>query len=420
MNWQVEQYKKKTLIIIYRSFNVGGIETCMSNVMSNALDNGNRVIWICHKDVKYSKVFSKIIEHPQCEYLPVNFSAINPLVLPKIKIDNEEEVVIAVFDIKGLYTAYKVRKQYLNNCIKIFYMVPLFTGSTIFPDQSFRGIAKNVVNSIYRRIYDRTYKLGSLHFFSAAFYRAIQENYNIRFDNPDKKLFPNVKKRLKFDEDLVRRVYCSNDFTIISAGRFDFPHKAYLLGLIKSFSNLKTRHNRLKLFIIGSGPDKKRVYDAIEQCPLEVRNSITVADPVTDDELIEKMRTCNLNISVAGCANIGAKNGVPTLPARHYYEECEVYGFFPKSKLMTTETIPGEPVEPYIEQVLNMGEDEYVQLAKDAYNSYDDSEANINYPFDHECDTSFVPKRKEFWAFQCVYFFQRLFRLTNMAFKRND
>ena len=73
---------------------------------------------------------------------------------------------------------------------------------------------------------------------------------------------------------------------------------------------------------------------------------------------------------MAGCASAGAKIGLLTLPARHYTEKCEVYGFIPESKEMTTSEKPGKPAKDFIEYVINMNENEYLEKSKASYDCY--------------------------------------------------
>ena len=87
----------------------------------------------------------------------------------------------------------------------------------------------------------------------------------------------------------------------------------------------------IKLLIIGDGPDKSILIELINSLDENVKNRICLRSPVTPAELSEIMRDCNLNVSVAGCATMGARCGVLTLPARHYNYDCEVYGFIPDS-----------------------------------------------------------------------------------------
>jgi len=375
--------------------------------MQNALDKQRRIIWVRDRKGKYSNIYSSVIENPKCEIITINYSSLKVFEVPVISFENNEEITILAFSIKDFYIACKIRKEYTENKIKIFYLVPLFTGSSIFPDECFNGILNIYIKRHFARVYKLIDSKNSLYFFSSSFYHALEDNYGIKFSTPEKELVPITRKKEEFDTQTVQNTYLSKPFTIISAGRFDFPHKGFLLGLIKSFAKLRMSNLDIKLLIVGDGPDKNQVISTIKQQPETVQNSIELRTPLEKKDLVHLMKQCNLNISVAGCAHLGASAGVPTLPARHYYTECEVYGFLPEAKDMLTERKPGYPVEDYIEKVMNMSFDEYLNLAKNTYSCFNYT-ANTEFPFDCDCDTSYIPTKSDFCKMWVVYTLQRI------------
>lgn len=398
----------KTLVVVYKCFNVGGIETNMANIMRNALNNGQRVIWICNSKIQYSDVFKPVLEHPNCKICPINFSALYPFNVPLLDISADDELFVTVFDVFRLYFAFRLRQKYHNNKVHIMYLVPNFTGELLYPESVFCGAINRYIKKNFARIYGNAYSLRSVHFFAKRFYEVLQANYNITFIEPDKFRVPHVITREDFDDKQAQLNYHSKTFKIISAGRFDFPHKAYLLGLLDSYVELKKTYPQIQLIVIGGGNDKKQVVDKINAMPRKYQDDIKLLDPVPEQELVSIMKKCNLNISVAGCASMGARNGVVTLPARHYHEKCEVYGYFPESKLLTTETKPGKPVENFIVDLINSSEEEYVELARKAYHSFDDMQVDYQYPFSFSSDTSYIPSFKDYSFVFIVYTMQRI------------
>lgn len=399
---------KQTLVVYYHRFGVGGIETNMANIMNNALQKNRRVIWVGNLNLNYDPAFSYIMENKKLEKVCINYSSIRPFPIPTLQFDVDEEVIVTVFSIRSLYLAYKLRETHRNTKIKIYYLVPLFTGRSIFLEQPFKGALNRIIKNFTRNLYLRIYNDHNLHFFSNSFYKAIESTYDIRFNNPDKYCVPAVMSRTPLILENVISNYRNKQFTIISAGRFEFPHKGFVLGLVESFTNIHQRHPNTKLILIGDGPNKNRLMDKIRVQPLSVQSAIEIRPPVSQDELIELMKRCNLNISVAGCAVLGAKAGVPTIPARHFCEQCEVYGLFPESKDMITSTAEGKPVEDYIELVIEMHESEYLKLAADTYHCFDDVNTNTEYPFDYDCDTDYIPSKLEYFKVQLIYTMQRI------------
>ena len=104
--------KKETLIVIYRSLMVGGIENYVASVIRNALVTNKRVIWICNKSKLYSPIYKDIIEDKRLEIIKINFSGINIYKLPKIDLTHQEKVKIMVFDIFRMFQAYKLKHKY--------------------------------------------------------------------------------------------------------------------------------------------------------------------------------------------------------------------------------------------------------------------------------------------------------------------
>lgn len=399
---------KKTLVVLYRSFNVGGIETNMFDIMFNAIQNNRKVIWVADINGKYDNIYREVFEHPNCERININYSSLNPLPIPDLKLEKEEELFITVFDIRTLFIAFRIRNKYKNNAVQILYLLPLFTGSTILPDQDFRGVIKKYVASFSKRIYEKVFLAGSLFSFSYAFFRAIESHYCTALPESEQYVFHTAKRRKPFDEASAVETFKSDKFRIISAGRFEFPHKGFLLGLIDVFARLKPKHENLELIIIGDGPDKDQVISLLKSLPEETRSAVTLMNPTSPDKLVDIMKKCNLNISVAGCATLGARHGIPTLPARHYHRECEVYGFIPESMNMTTETIPGLPVDNFIERAMKMSLDEYLTLARNSYDVYQDKSVDLEFPFNKTCDISYTPRKSTFIQFSTIYLLQRL------------
>lgn len=404
----------ETLIVIYRSLLVGGIENYVASVIKNALTTNKRVIWICNTEKLYSPVYKEIVEDKKMEIITINFSGINIYKLPKIDLSQQEKVKVMVFDIFRLFQAYKLKEKYKETKIDILYCVPHFTGSSIFPEQCFVNKTMNsFIQNKYSIIYNKLFKNGTLYFFSSKHYETIQQNYGINFSNPQNYLVPQLRVREMYDEEVFRKVFRSNSFTIISPGRFEFPHKGFLLGLIQVYGKLKPIYPKLRLLIIGDGQDKDKVEEAILKLPKESRSGIEIKNSMSFDELLKIMKTVNLNISVAGCASMGAKIGLITLPARHYNYDCEVYGFYPESRYLTTETKPGFPVEPYIERIINMSEDEYIHYSKLAYHSFDDELYNPNFPFGIKESTDYIPTKIDSIFVKLTYNIHRVFYLFN-------
>ena len=142
--------------------------------------------------------------------------------------------------------------------------------------------------------------------------------------------------------------------------------------------------------------------------------------PVND--LLDLYQKCDLSISVAGCASMGARIGLLTLPARHYTNDCEVYGFFPDSKNMTTSIKPGYKVVPFIKKVMNMNAEEYLRLSRAAYDSFDDKKVSVNDFIDMNKNYfPYIPSKAVLIKFKLVYFLDKLmFYIKKFKGEKNE
>ena len=88
---------------------------------------------------------------------------------------------------------------------------------------------------------------------------------------------------------------------------------------------------------------------------------------MTQEELKKNFDKASLSICVAGCADLGASRGVPTLPARHYCEKCEVYDFYPEGYKDCLERKPGKKPDEYIEKLIEMDNECYLNLCIETF-----------------------------------------------------
>lgn len=63
---------KDTLVVIYRSLMVGGIENYVTSLINNALSLNKRVVWVCHTKKLYSPVYKSIVEDKRLEIIKVH------------------------------------------------------------------------------------------------------------------------------------------------------------------------------------------------------------------------------------------------------------------------------------------------------------------------------------------------------------
>lgn len=348
--------------------NVGGIENYIYELSTYLTENSGRVIWLCYEKPEIADSFKPLMLSNKIERVPIKGTGIRWFSYEKFKVDSDEQVLILSFNPLNMAIAEKICKDYGNpKNITPLYLVANTTGNTYFLERNF-GICKRYVFERMKQILLRWEKEGLIRFFAPLHINYLQNNYAITISNSDDKILRNVYGFPPFNASIAERRFEKKDFTIITVGRFDFPHKAYILGLVKSFGRLKSKYPQLKLTIIGYGPDKPVLINAISNLPKEFQQDVTLVGEVAPYKLKDYYDESSLNISVAGAVGQGAKHGLLSIPARNFCEsECEVYGFLPESKDMTTSLKPGEIVDPFIEYVINMSKEEYVKYSYDSY-----------------------------------------------------
>ena len=261
-----------------------------------------------------------------------------------------------------------------------------------------------------------------IRYFSNEHIRKMTDEYHYTPNMSTPIKMPRVDTLSPFDEQQRRNVWKREEFRIISVSRFDFPHKAYIIGLIDAYEEIKKKYSNVTLMIVGYGHSLTDIKERISLLDAHSQSGITMIGETNYDDLPALYNEANLNISVAGCCCLGAKNGVLSIPARHFSYSCEVYGFLPDSINMITSAEPGCPVIPYIEETINMTEDEYVKKCY-AGHHYDETFSNKSSLFDTNLKDYVLPRSdiRFILTIHCVVllyvpFKQRLHRATHGGF----
>lgn len=363
----------KTVVINYPNMSqLGGIEKYLHNLARFLLNNNVRVIWLLYKERLIAESYKNFFESPNLEIKSIQTNGYHWFKTEEIVFNKNESVTILSFGPFEMIKSEFLANKYKDNVKKIvpYFLLPDTTGSQYFPETIFKGKLHNVfykhLNFNIRRWLDNN----QIYFFSKSHIKSLEKHYSVSVDNPNEKLLKRISEPKPLDfESLVKRSK-KETFTIISIGRLDFPHKGYILGLVKAFARLKKIYPQIQLRIIGDGADKHRLEKQIEELSDEIKKDIFLLGYIDHDNLHEYFKDSHLNIGVAGATGDGARNGVLTLVARNYSEECEVYGFLPDAVEMTTSLAEGYSVDSFIEQALQMSPDEYTQRCIDAYNNH--------------------------------------------------
>lgn len=394
--------KKNALIINHQNFsNIGGIEKWLYYLVQNCIKNSIRVIWLCDEKPIIHPVFKNLMINDKVERVNVKRQKWRWFVYQKLKLRKDERYVVFCANPINMCVAQDIMLRYKGFDIFPVYSVPDTTGNMYFLERNFRIKCVNIaVWRVMRNMIYRWDRLNAIRFFSNNHVKALEENYDISVLSPDEKRLKSNVIVTELDENCInKKAENRTPFVLSTVGRFDFPHKGYMLGLVRSFGRLKQEYPELELHIAGYGAQERLLLNEIAKLSEKAKESVKIVGPIHPDDLNDFFKSSHLNISVAGAATSGAKVGTLTLVARSYCEgECEVYGFFHDCHEKNTSLAKGFAVDPFIRQVLAMKREEYIEMCKKGYEivskrskmSYDP-----NYIFNSTKEEVFLPSYKE-------------------------
>lgn len=394
--------EKNALVINYRNMGVGGIENYIYHVMKTALREEYEVLWLCDIHPIIVPIYDKFLNSENINRIYCDTHGFKWFRHRKIALSQYSRIIVLSFNFMDHIRALELLKN--CDCAEKYplLLIPHFEGGLLFPESNFNRL-KKTVKRIAAQGYIHFINSGEVLFMASNHPDAIEKAYGFTIEDKYRKHVPSFILKREFDEERIRRNYRNEVFTIISAGRLEFPHKGYILGLIDVFCQLKKEYSFLRLRIIGDGIDKSILLKKLESLPQDIRKDIDYEGMMPFDRLLDVYEKCNLSISIAGCASSSAKVGLLTLPARNYSEECEVYGFIPESKNMVTSTEPGKPVKEYIEQVIHMSEEEYVQRSRCSYESYENNSVSLaNFYLLLQSKDFYYPSKKEILVYKAL------------------
>jgi len=367
---------KKTLVIVLGSIGTGGVEVHVARMVELYKINGWRIIWLHSRNCYIADGFKGIMNGPAVERVVCERGSLNFKLEEELHFAHDEHVVVLTWILWDFICALGMKKKYPDVDMRCFFCINNFRGMAFF----YEGML--FCNEIVRRgcafLYKHWIENGLVLYYAKSHYEAVENQYGIKIRDVFKRLVPNCTTNFKLSEDDIRRRFENNKFLIVAAGRSDFPHKGFIIGLIKTFNRLCLEYPQLELKVIGFEKNAA-LNDVLNNCTPEVLGKIEFLGNMPIEDLKSYYNRCNLCVAVAGCAYCACQVGLPTLPARHYSYSCEVYGFWPESLNYMTSDLPGQPLEQYAEKVLNMNYDEYLQLSWNIYKLSEKKVDDIDY-----------------------------------------
>lgn len=366
-----EQNRKKILVFFRNQLAVGGVETYMYEQAKCLRQQGWTIVWVRkHPWAKLDSALADVFGEENA----VVWNRRIPVDKMKTLAGEDALIKVVAFNMFQMAQAEIFKSKFSGGDVSTFLFMPHYKGEAIFFEENHSGARAEAVRQRMAEIYRKLHKQNNLRYFNIKQMETTQENCGFTIEDSNAVFVPpRQTDASQWDEARCRRLAGRERFNLLTVSRFDFPHKAYILGLIQAYGRLKPRYPRLELTVVGYGREQARVEEAIGALPEEIRRDVHMMGKASPEELNGYYQDANLNISVAGSCSQGARIGCLSIPARHYDESCQVYGFFPESRMKTVSEEPGEPVEPYIEAVLNMTEEAYVKKCRDAFDTFHDA-----------------------------------------------
>jgi len=367
---------KKTFMFIYGNMYVGGIELYLIRLIRKLKANGNRIIWLAPADNLIDETLKPDLMDGYIERIDVRLYDLNQINHVSIVFGEKEEIVALALNLITFMQLEVLKKKYKTTRIDSFYWVSHFKG--LFLEDLLIKPLQPVACKYMGKIIYTMEQNDNIIYGKKTHLEAFTRRYKYKVDNEEKKFFKSTKEIKPYNDRVTLKRSTRSEFNIITVGRFDFPHKAYLLGLIRVYGELKVKYEHLKLTIIGYGKDENKVRDEIEKLSPIAKKDANLVGKVSYDNLRGYFENAHLNIGVAGTISDGALTGLISIPVRHYSETCEGYGYLPESKWKILSIEPGIPIESFIEEVISMSQEKYLDLSRKAYDTYaDDSTGTI-------------------------------------------
>lgn len=394
-----------TLVINFPALMNGGIENICYELMKYSISQGYRVIWLYRNPQKISSAFETFVER-YIETIEVHRNALGQWKHKELSFKKDEKVTILSFTPFDMDNALKLTEEYSQIDITPLYLVANTKGRYYFVEEYYFGKIQKFLFKKTQVIMQNWAEMDAVRFCAERQCIAFEQHYKVIIKNHKNKILKEIFPPQSLDEDALYQRSDRSNFNLVTITRFDFPHKGYLLGLIRAYGHLKEKYPNLYLHIIGYGQGLSQVKAEINKLPYTAQQDVKLYGEMSLEEISKVLNNMHLNISVAGSVGVGASCGVLSIPARNFCEDdCEVYGFLPASRAMATATQKGEPVEPYIENVIHMSKDEYVRRCRDSYKTYAEADVDPEYIFSQKICKSVNPLNKHIF-FDIVYIFR--------------
>ncbi|MBP3391824.1 MAG: glycosyltransferase family 4 protein [Clostridia bacterium] len=366
---------KKTLIVNTPNFQIGGVENVFHTIMMKYADDGCRVIWITAKSFQKKVFYKDLVEDERIEKVFCKDSTFRLVSrFPRVDFSQDEDIVMVSFTPEYYVFGEKLRNKMIGQGINIKHFLVLmnFFGSSTYIEENFKTrFFKNQSYKYARKIAGIINDNNCLMAFNIKQLDAYEEKYGLKIENKEDKCLPVISAYIAPTDNEIseRALKRQSDFVISACARFEFPHKGFLIGLIRLLPQIVEIIPNVSLQIIGYG-DSQAIETAIAALTPDLQNKIKLIGQTSPEELNEIYKNSCLVVGLAGAASRGASCGVPTLITRHNCYNCETYGWYHETNGRTLSDEPGKDILPYIKNISEMTTEAYCALTKNEIETY--------------------------------------------------
>lgn len=371
----MEQNINDTIVFILSDVRIGGIATNVIKMMEGLHSLGKKIIWLHKSNFLFDRESISSFKKPYINEFVVeqySLSEINGLLF-----DSKESVTVWTCSFSDFIFAEKIKRK--SKRIKIDTILWIQHYKDFF-EEAFSGIAKKVMYHLCRKAFIKMDENNCVFYISIPHKEGFENHYKYKVKDEYFKLSNSIESEecnYPFDEDDAKRRFELPYFNIVAIGRFDFPHKAFLIGLIRAYGELKSKHPQLRLTIIGEGAGRDQVLHEVKLLDVDAQKDLTLTGKVDYNQLPSYFADAKLNIGLAATVSDGAKCGVISLPVRHYSDSCETYGFLPESRNMTLSEEKGFDIRDYIEKVIRFDEETFVSYSRTSSQTYTKNNSRV-------------------------------------------
>ena len=357
----------KTLIVNYRGMRIGGIETYLSRLMAYSISMNYRVIWLTTKRNYDNTDFKEIVGDSRVEKVFIKGKSHLWLPHKKIKFHPNERVTMISMEPLNFLKAEQIRAYAKVESFYHFLAMPHFEGNAYYPERTFRTrLERDACHKFMRKIANKILDNDCIRAYSLKHLDYYEKNYDVVIPDKNEKVLKKINLMKDYSEEYFQNKATDrkNKFVVTTCARFDFPHKGYILGLVDDYAELKEKYPQLELNIIGFGKDEDRLNEKISKLSDSAKKDLHLIGAVMPNELGQHFEKCHMNIGLAGALFDGAICAVPSVCVRHYTEECQTYGHISDMEGTYLRDDPGENIKSYIEALINMSDDDYINQSK--------------------------------------------------------